>query len=344
MRRGTFIVITVLITLVVLPMAREKSAGAVTIVFSPGQTTGNVIREVELGYAATAPSPERETKVVTTGIEYKKIRRRYRFLEFFSLGFLLVLAFIVLFYLLRLKKKSEEARGLRSETYSVEELDSQSSIANHFGMLIEQKTELTARFEGISRQFTTTPRGFRDEDKIFFSDALIPSPGKGLPLEGANVKIEYLYREIPYSFLTQLLSEPGNGDDEVAFRIPELIKYTQRRHTYRVKLPVLEQVTATFTLSGRILKETVLDISTGGFSLKSANRYLPGTTYRDVKLNLPGKKPLKMDAKCVYRFPSPPGGEEKIVRFGFAFVGPGITQEKTLMGFVSDLKGRIEEG
>jgi hypothetical protein len=169
MRRGTFIVITVLITLVVLPMAREKSTGAVAGVFSPGHTSGKLINAVKLGYAATAPSPERETKVVTTGDTYKKIRRRYRFLEFFSLGFLLILSFIVLVYLLRLKKKSEEARGLRSETYSVEELDSQSSIANHFGMLIEKKTEFTARFEGINRQFTTTPRGLRDEDKIFDS-------------------------------------------------------------------------------------------------------------------------------------------------------------------------------
>lgn len=279
-----------------------------------------------------------EAKVGRSVPEYKTIRRRYRFLEFFSLGFLLIMAVIVVVFLLRVRKKSEEARKLRAETYLVEELDSRPSIVSHFDGLIERGTEFTVLFEGISRQFTAKTSALHAGGKAFLTEALIPSPGKGLPLEGATVRIEYIYNEIPYSFLTQLLVEAESPEDKSTFRLPELIKYTQRRHAYRVKPPVLEPVTAVFPLPGKTLHESVLDLSTGGFSIKSGNPIQPGKTYREVKLTLPGKKPLKIDVKCLYRLPSALSGGEKVVRFGFSIENPGIKEEKSLMAFVSDVR------
>jgi c-di-GMP-binding flagellar brake protein YcgR len=335
--------ITALLLLGLALPAPRGDAGEVIKNFYAERVPNQVLNILKRDHTGPTPAISQETAVDASKAGYKKIRKRYRILEFFSLGFLLIMAVIVTVYLLRIKERSEKARKLKAEIYSVEELDNRASIENHFEGLMQNRSEFTVQFEGIEEQFATTPRSLQEEGKIFMTEALLPSPGKGLNLTGANVKIDYLYNSVPYSFVTQLLLEPQAAEDPVAFRSPQLIKYTQRRHAYRVKPPVLEPVTLIFSHPGGKVPESVMDLSTGGFSLKSEIKYNPDTTYREVRLLLPGIKPLKVDVKCVYHLPSGSSEEEKAVRFGFEFVSPGVMKEKTLMGFVSFLRWRKDD-
>ncbi len=295
------------------------------------------------GYGIPVPSLASERNVETSSEGYRKIRHRWRVLEFFSLGFLLVMAVMVTVYILRMREKSEKARKLRAETYAVEELDNRVSITDHFHALIEGETEFVAQFGGIEGQFTTAPRSLQEGGQVFLADPLLPFPGTGMNLTGANVKIDYLHDEVPYSFVTRLLWEPQASRDPVTFRSPHLIKYTQRRHSYRVRPPVLEPVLVIFPAPGGGGEESVLDFSAGGFSLVSEKTYQPGATFREVRLILPGIKPLKADVKCVYHLPPGPGSKEEVGRYGFQFLDPGVKEEKAFMGFVSLSRGRKEK-
>ncbi|NIO17045.1 MAG: hypothetical protein GTN70_08615 [Deltaproteobacteria bacterium] len=295
------------------------------------------------GYGTPVPSLASERGVESSSEGYKKIRRRYRVLEFFSLGFLLVMAVIVTAYILRMREKSEKARKLKAETYSVEELDNRVAITDHFHALIEGKTEFVVQFGGIEGQFITAPRSLQEGGQVFLTEPLLPFPGTGMNLAGANAKIDYLCNEVPYSFVTLLLWEPQAARDPVTFRSPHLIKYTQRRHSYRVRPPVLEPVLVIFPAPGGGGEESVLDFSAGGFSLLSEKSYQPGETFREVRLILPGIKPLRADVKCVYHLPPGRGDREEARRFGFQYLDPGVKEEKAFMGFVSESRGRKEK-
>lgn len=285
----------------------------------------------------------RENTTAPYAREYKTIRRRYRFLEFFSLGFLLLVAIIVVTYLLGEKKRQEKARKLSAETYTVEELESPGTITSHLGRLIDEKTVFTVKFEGVEDLFSTIPTALSEREGTFHTEILSPPGGTRLLDDHPKVKIEYMFGEVLYSFITRPLSVPLSTRKHASFKSPELIKYTQRRYDYRVRPPVLEPVSALFPAPGGTRKEPVFDLSKGGFSIRTGHGYHQGTAYGEVRLVIPGKKPLKFDTTCVYVLPPDSRAIDEVSRVGFKFVNRGVKEEKALMEYVSGVRKKKDK-
>ncbi len=273
-----------------------------------------------------------EIKNGEKGESYREIRKRYRILEFLSLGSLMVLAFALIWYLLRIKGKSEGARKVTAERYRVKELDTESGVHAHLEELLSK---------GIS--FSLTSRGERYKGRlceidhagdIFHLDQISP-PGLERAAGGnGKVKIEYLYDEVPYTFIALIEGKEEGKSEVLTFKVWGIIKYTQRRHSYRVRPSPLEPVVCLLTGSRGKEKRHVIDLSSGGVSVVTQNEYQEGDQLKCI-LSLPGEKKVRLSGSVVYTLARKGEEGDKERCMGISFITPGMEEEKALMKYVT---------
>jgi len=264
---------------------------------------------------------------------YHEVRRRYRILEFISLGSLLIVALFLTTYLLALKKRAEEAKKVIPETYRVREIDTVESVYAHLKELLQGGGPFKLKPEGSERAFQGALSSVHATEELISFHHVEPPGLDRLLEEKTPVKVEYIFDEVPYSFLAFPIGPEEERGNNIPLRVAGLIKYTQRRHSYRVKPPPLEPAHVTVAGKNGKMKETVVDISSGGTSLEIHDPIFQGDEEVQVHLSLPGEKFIRLTGKVLYRLP---GKYSKgNLRVGIKFTNLGMEDEKILMRYVS---------
>ncbi|RMG60614.1 MAG: hypothetical protein D6713_02560 [Deltaproteobacteria bacterium] len=238
---------------------------------------------------------------------YREVRRKYRTLEFLSLGIFLAVGIGLTLYAVKLRQRRltpEEAAG----AYPLLELGDRDSCRTHLKELSLKSHPVAVRNLGGTSSASAVI-AVNESDETFILEPI------SFPVtEGEKVIVEYIYEEVPYSFITSVESI-GKGD-EVSLQIPYFIKYTQRRKARRKKPLPLEE--ARVILPGGMTR-SVIDVGPGGIGFEGED-IRAGTTIT-LGVTLPGSKLWKVEGKVVYA---------KEGRTGFAFTSPPS-------GFLSEL-------
>jgi c-di-GMP-binding flagellar brake protein YcgR len=302
--------------------------------FSSFQVTPSSYK-VSASMLLPSPGPVARSRTGEGGSKgaYHKVRRRYRILEFISLGSLLIIAIFLTTYLLALKKRAEEAKKVIPETYRVREIDTVDSVYTHLKELLQGGGPFKLKPEGSEKPFQGALSSVHAKEELISFHPVEPPGLDRLLEEKTPVKVEYIFDEVPYSFLAFPIDPSGEMGNNILFRVAGLIKYTQRRHSYRVKPPPLEPAHVTVAGKNGKMKETVVDISSGGTSLELHKPFFPGNEEVQVHLSLPGEKFIRLTGKVLYRLP---GKYSKgNLRVGIKFTNLGMEEEKILMRYVS---------
>lgn len=108
------------------------------------------------------------------------------------------------------------------------------------------------------------------EDR-FLIDLMIPLPGNTMLRDGMGVRIGFLEKRIPYTMNCIYLGrEIEDRFESLAFSLPTLIRYSNRRSYYRVNPGVSSQLRVLFDLGlSNVVDVSVENISGGGLAVKT---------------------------------------------------------------------------
>ncbi len=261
---------------------------------------------------------------------YRDIRRRYRTLEFLSLGIILLAAAGAVSYAIYLKKRSGSEPGGEPETYSPLELSTREECARHIEELKLKGLKLLASSadgKECRTRITEVAGG-----KNSFTLELLTIPAS----PGDVVRFDYTFDGIPYTFSSKVLDRGEGG--RVRLEVPLFIKYTQRRKELRSAPSPLEHAVVV-TEDGKIFR--INDISPGGFSLL-LDQTAPAPESSQFAIQLPGKKQWKVSARRVYQVNVSRGNRIQ-VRTGWSFSDPPAGFLKDLRDYLSRTGSRTKE-
>jgi c-di-GMP-binding flagellar brake protein YcgR len=184
--------------------------------------------------------------------------------------------------LLDMFRRKDRPEGAR--TFDIEKTEEVRSL---IGSLCEQQEscEFLIGEELFSSIF------LRLDEEDFLTDLMIPLAGNTLLREGQGIHIGFLRREIPYSMNCVYRGRRvAEGYEALAFSVPTVLRYSNRRFYYRVNPSNTQPVRVLFDLGlSQVMDALVENISGGGIAVRSnlTNLLRPGVTIDRVDVIMP---------------------------------------------------------
>ena len=172
----------------------------------------------------------------------------------------------------------------------------------------DKHTLLTVSIKESKRLYNTALLNINSEDGTITIDELHPADGHILLHKVKQLSAQTFLDGVEVNFNT-VLQETGNKDGVgySVLRLPEEIRYKQRREAYRVEVGAANEIPVSLiTADSKSFDGLLFDISAGGVCL----RYTPdktlmkklGADILDCIISLPGKKQLKCKLKICHSF------------------------------------------
>ncbi len=236
----------------------------------------------------------------------------------------------------RLAARRREAESVTR--YLIESLMTPGSVREHLARVIGDRIPLFVWIDDHFIKFSSHPDAITENGKELLVQPMTPAVGNDMLRTSSAVRIEYLYQRVPYHFeCTWSGEESDRGSFIHRLALPEEIGFTQRRDVYRVDPPLSAPVSCRAGDSGQPAMN-VLDVSTGGFSVATSDRFKPGEEVPSFRLEGGTLLPIEGAARCVYEMSLSESKSRFRFRYGFEFTRLADGCDRRLLIYISKLQ------
>lgn len=222
-------------------------------------------------------------------------------------------------------------------------VQNRAGIVQKLRLLAKSNCMVTATFNSGSQTMNTAViEVIRDKDLIALDYGPSDSLNKQL-LAAERIIFKTDFEGIDVQFTaTSITKAKYQGEPVFAVPIPDTLLWIQRRHAYRVRVPIGVPAHVEIALeSGDVKKFTVLDISAGGLAIQDLQYQLnldPGTQLSNCKLVLPDHGSAEINLEIRNRFQINRNKREAGQRLGCAFANLNMSFGANIQRYIHALE------
>jgi c-di-GMP-binding flagellar brake protein YcgR len=222
--------------------------------------------------------------------------------------------------------------------YLTENLMTPAAVRDHLARTVESRIPLSLWIDDHFIKFSSHPDALSDDRMQLVILPLAPAVGNDMLRSSRAIRVEYLYQRVPYHFEC---AWEGEDNDRGSFvhrlTVPSRIDFTQRREVYRVDPPLSGAVSCRIAGAGSA-DMNVLDVSTGGFSIATSERFRPGAEIDSIRLEGGTLLPVEGAARCVYELSLSESKSRFRFRYGFEFTRLAEGCDRRILIYTSKLQ------